>query len=149
NTLLIYYGQLAGAEEKDLMEKLRRSPYRNYIGKEYRRTEGKERVLYLMCLADNKDIKAAYEALCDQSIDKFSRIVITPAAEYEGCSFLRVYSANASKKNMLEALKKRIGTEKSVTFGSIRGEYDIYVEDDSGNAAVKTLKRISAKVGQN
>ncbi|MCM1061302.1 MAG: HAD hydrolase family protein [Eubacterium sp.] len=145
NTLLIYYEQLVGAEEKELMERLRKSPYRNYIGKEYRRTDGKEKVLYLMCLANNKDIKAAYDALCAEGIDKITRTIITPAAEYEGCSFLRIYSDDISKKNMLEVLKKRIGTEKSVTFGSIRGEYDIFVEDDSGNAAVKTLKRICGK----
>ena len=43
---------------------------------------------------------------------------------------------------MIKKLKEYVGAEKTVTFGSIEGEYDVYVGDGGGNATVKGLKRI-------
>ena len=43
---------------------------------------------------------------------------------------------------MLKILQKRIGVEKVITFGSIPGQYDVYVHDDGGNSAVKMLKKL-------
>lgn len=70
------------------------------------------------------------------------RTVLSPAAEYPGFSYLKVYDRSASKSHMLEILKARTGTEKTVTFGSIPGQYDVYVHDDGGNSAVKALKKL-------
>ncbi|MEE0111281.1 MAG: hypothetical protein UEP57_10410 [Oscillospiraceae bacterium] len=70
------------------------------------------------------------------------RIVSSPAAEYEGFTYVKLYAKNACKANMLKLLKARVGAEKVVTFGSIPGEYDVYVHDDGGNSAVKAFKRL-------
>ena len=43
---------------------------------------------------------------------------------------------------MLEILKERTGVDKVITFGSIPGEYDVFVHDDGGNSAVKAFKRL-------
>lgn len=142
NTLVIYYGTPVNDEEKDLICRMRRSPYRNYISRNYRTDSRSEKVLYIMVLADDDSIRILYKKLCLQGVDSVSRIVVSDASEYERCSYLKIYSSLASKQNMLDILKKRINIEKTVTFGSIREEYDIFVEDDSGNTAVKTLKKI-------
>ena len=44
---------------------------------------------------------------------------------------------------MLKILRERIGVERVITFGSIPGQYDVYVHDDGGNSAVKIMKRIA------
>ena len=62
--------------------------------------------------------------------------------QYEGYTYLKVYAANACKANMLKILQKRIGAERVITFGSIPGQYDVYVHDDGGNSAVKMLKKL-------
>ena len=64
-----------------------------------------------------------------------------PAVEIE-YTYLKVYAANACKANMLKILQKRIGAERVITFGSIPGQYDVYVHDDGGNSAVKMLKKL-------
>lgn len=40
------------------------------------------------------------------------RIVSSPAAEYEGFTYVKLYAKNACKANMLKLLKARVGAEK-------------------------------------
>ena len=68
--------------------------------------------------------------------------MLYPASEYEGYTYLKVYAADACKANMLKILQTRIGAERVITFGSIPGQYDVYVHDDGGNSAVKMLKNL-------
>lgn len=37
------------------------------------------------------------------------------------------------------------GAEKSVTFGSVDGDYDVIVDGSGGDAAVRTLKKLYEK----
>ena len=141
NTLLIYYGEFQNDAERDLFEKLRCSPYRNYTGKEFRVNPGRERVIYIMVLAEDATVRRIAGRI-DGEIGDAVRIVLSPAAEYEGYTYLKIYTKQACKANMLKILKERTGAEKIVTFGSIPGEYDVYVHDDGGNSAVKALKKL-------
>lgn len=141
NTLLIYYGEFQNDAERDLFEKLRCSPYRNYTGKEFRVNPGRERVIYIMVLAEDAAVRRIAGRI-DGEIGDAVRIVLSPAAEYEGYTYLKIYTKQACKANMLKILKERTGAEKIVTFGSIPGEYDVYVHDDGGNSAVKALKKL-------
>ena len=141
NTLLIYYGEFQNDAERDLFEKLRCSPYRNYTGKEFRVNPGRERVIYIMVLAEDAAVRRIAGRI-DGEIGDAVRIVLSPAAEYEGYTYLKIYTKQACKANMLKILKERTGAEKIDTFGSIPGEYDVYVHDDGGNSAVKALKKL-------
>ena len=49
---------------------------------------------------------------------------------------------NAAKKEMIKKLKEYTGADRTVTFGSIKGEYDVYIGDGGGNATVKKLKKL-------
>lgn len=141
NTLLIYYGEFRNDAERDLFEKLRCSPYRNYTGKQYRWNEERERVLYIMVLAETEAARQIGQRITRELGDRV-RTVLSLSAEYDGYSYLKIYDRNASKVNMIEILKKRTGVERVVTFGSIPGAYDVYVDDDGGNSAVKVLKKL-------
>ena len=61
--------------------------------------------------------------------------------------YLKVFSPKASKENMMSKLKEHAVTEKVITFGSIRGKYDVYINDGGGNATVKKLKKICRSHG--
>ena len=55
---------------------------------------------------------------------------------------MKVFSPNASKSEMMNKLKEYTGMEKVLTFGSIKGEYDVYIGDGGGNATVKRIKKL-------
>ena len=140
STLLIFYGELKNSAEKDLFETHRHSPFRNYIRSSYRHNDGSEKVLYLTVLAEDADISGLEERLREKLGDTV-KITVSPS-EYSGFSYLKVFSDKASKQEMIKKLKEYVGSDKTVTFGSIEGEYDVYVGDGGGNATVKRLKRI-------
>lgn len=143
STLVIYYGELQNDAEKKLFDTLRRSPYRNYTRAEFR-TE-KAEILYLLVISENEKADALYRALCEGDIARDTRVNMSESAEYSGYTYIKIYSKNASKRNMIEKLKKYVGAERVVTFGSVEGEYDIFIDDDGGNSAVKTLKKLYEK----
>ena len=145
-TLLIYYGEFRNEAEKELYETHRHSPYRNYISSEYRKKDAYERILYITVLAEKIDIFLVERRL-RQQLGASAKVSISDS-EYEGYMYLKVFSPLASKDNMMLMLKEYAGVEKVVTFGSIRGRYDVYINDGGGNATVKKLKKIYRAHGQ-
>lgn len=139
NTLLIYYGELQNDAERDMFARLRRSPYRNYTDKRYRNGQERENVLYIMALTPDSDARRIARRI-EQVLGSAVRMTLNPASEYDGYTYLKVYSRDASKANMLNILRQRIGVERVITFGSIPGQYDVCVHDDVGDAAVKMMK---------
>ena len=103
STLVIYYGELKNDAEKKLFDTLRRSPYRNYTRAEFR-TE-KAEILYLLVIAENEKADALYRALCEGDIARDTRVNMSESAEYSGYTYIKIYSKNASKRNMIEKLK--------------------------------------------
>ena len=140
STLLIYYGELHNSAEKELFESHRHSPYRNYVHSEHRRKDVNESVLYITVLAEKIDI-FLLERKLRQRLGASARISLSDS-EYAGFMYLKIFSPLASKENMMSKLKEYAGAEKIVTFGSIRGKYDVYINDGGGNATVKKLKKI-------
>ncbi|MBR5683206.1 MAG: HAD hydrolase family protein [Ruminococcus sp.] len=140
STLLIYYGELHNSAEKELFESHKHSPYRNYVRSEYRRKDMNERVLYITVLAEKIDI-FLLERKLRQQLGASAKISLSDS-EYEGFMYLKVFSPLASKENMMIRLKEYADADKIVTFGSIRGKYDVYINDGGGNATVKKLKKI-------
>ena len=141
NTLLIYYGDFQNDAERDLFARLHRSPYRNYTRKNFRSDAEGEQVLYIMSLTRTEHAEKTAGRI-RESLGLAVRVVLYPAQEYAGYSYLKVYAADACKSNMLKILQKRTGAERVITFGSIPGQYDVYVHDDGGNSAVKMLKKL-------
>lgn len=146
NTLIIYYGDFCNEAEQNLFNRLRKSPYRNYTHVSFRSgMRGAEQIIYLMVLAPDSDIERLRGALFAAGLDWETRITLTPAREYPGYTYLKIYSKEASKQKMLELLTSRSGAEKAVTFGSVEGDYDVIVDGSGGDAAVRTLKKLYEK----
>ena len=144
HTLLIYYGNFRNTAEHELFESHRQSPYRNYVKAEYRRYDHTEQILYITVLAEKSDI-LTLESMLRLELRGRARITVSQS-EYDGFLYLKVYSTDATKKNMLQKLKENTGIKKAVTFGSIAGAYDVYISDGGGNATIKKLKKLWRKV---
>ena len=140
STVLIFYSELNNYAEKELFDAYRESPYRNYISSRFRRNDETEHVLYLTVLETEAKVKMLNEAL-KSALGERVRTVITES-EWDSFMYLKVLSPLSSKQNMIARLKEYTGIEKVITIGSVKGEYDVYIDDGGGNATVKRIKKI-------
>ncbi|MFI3238355.1 MAG: HAD hydrolase family protein [Lachnospiraceae bacterium] len=137
-TLIIYYDKLYHDAEKSLYESRRTSPYRNYHQGDL--IEGTV-PFYLMTLGENTKITKLYHALKDSPMYENIRMTRTVSKEYPEQVYLKIYDKEATKQNMIDVLKDRLQVEKTVTVGTIQGEYDIVLKEDNQNKAVKKIKQ--------
>lgn len=137
--LVIYYDDTEDEVHRQLVSRLRTSPFRNYVKRPLPETEN---VVYFMLLYPGEVIENCYRILKERGITEELKIVRYAAQDYPGYSYLKIYNKNATKENMTQYLKKTLNIEKTVTFGSIPGQYDELIEDGDVNQMVRTLKRL-------
>ncbi len=137
--LIIYYQNLKNEAEKDIFEWKRKSPFRNYV-------KAKEQILdhivYLL-LIDKKDkVEDLYQSLETMSWFGEYRMVKTDSVDYPGYSYIKIYDKEATKEHMLSYLQKMLPIEKTVTFGSIEGKYDVWIKNCDNETMIKQLKKL-------
>lgn len=137
--LAIYYEELTDETQINLVKELRRSPYRNYVQR--RLPEGQE-VVYFMLLDRRERMERFYEGLAAQGITEECKVLFYDSQDYPGYSYIKIYSRNAKKENMMDYLKNLLGLEKIVTFGSVEGKYDVVVKSGDTNRVVHMLKKM-------
>lgn len=138
DALLIYYQDMEDEVNRNLINKLRTSPYRNYIKREF---PGDEKVVYFMLLDRDEKIEAFYNKLVELGYDSKLKILKYSSDEYEGYSYIKIYNKNASKANMLLYLQDKYGVKDIVTFGTIPNKYDVIVKEDSFNEMVRLVRK--------
>lgn len=138
DTLLIYYRDTPDKVNNDLVSSLRTSPYRNYIKRSF---PGDEKVVYIMALDTNERIDSFYEELVRRGYDRKLKILKYPSEDHEGYSYIKIYNKNASKERMLLYLKDSCGIQRSLTLGTIEGNYDVTVKENSFNEMVKHIRK--------
>ena len=127
DVLIIYYDELKNEAEKDIYNRLHKSPYRNYLCKERPETHP---VVYMMCIDKTEKIDKLVAELKEDEIYKELKAITYPSHEYEGYSYLKIYNKNASVQNMIDYLMSSSETSKVVTFGdNKRNECDVYCEE--------------------
>lgn len=137
---LIYYTEFHQEIEEKLYDKLRNSYYRNYV-------KGTPRLdcdcYYIMCISTHEKIREIYHQLKKSSVGQEIRMVRKLAEGMEGYTFLKIYDVSATKENMLNHLKSLIDIKKTITCGSIKGQYDILVDPrEHYKGVVKQIKNI-------
>lgn len=137
--LVIYYDETEDTVQKELVKELRRSPLRNYVQRQL--PEGEE-VVYFMLLYPKAVIEAFYEKLRAEGITEELKVLKYDSSDYPGYSYIKIYNRNASKENMIQYLKNRLGIEKTVTFGSIPNRYDVVIEPGDSEKTVRVLKKL-------
>jgi len=137
DTLLIYYRDSQDEVNQKLVEKMKRSPYRNYLKREF---PGDENVVYFMVLDKTERIEEFWNQLVILEYDKKLKILKYASDDYKGYSYIKIYNKNASKENMLLYLKEKYGIEKCVTFGTIPKKYDVLIHENSFNEVVRLVR---------
>ena len=127
DVLIIYYKELVNDAEKDIYNKLHKSPYRNYLCKKRPDTHP---VVYMMCIDKTEKIEKLVTELREDEIYKELKALTYPSDEYEGYSYLKIYNKNASVQNMIDYLMSTAETSRVVTFSdNKRNEADVYFEE--------------------
>ena len=98
---IIHYGSFNNHPEADIYEKMRRSPYRNYIGREPGRYTD---VVYLMLIDTTQRIDRLYEKMTAVGMTGQYKILKYPSRDYEGYSYIKIYHLDANRENMMQYL---------------------------------------------
>ena len=113
DVLIIYYDELRNDAEKDIYEKLHKSPYRNYLNKERPKEHS---VVYMMCVDETSKIEKLYEEIKNSDVYEELKILVYPSDDYKGYSYIKIYNKNASEKNMIDYLETSSEAKRVVTF---------------------------------
>ena len=138
DNLMIYYGEFHHETERAIFEKLRTSPYRNYVSRSYYRDCP---ILYLMGIDRTERMQALYDALGEAGLLDQVKVRFYPSGDYPGYSYLKIYERSASREAMLERLKREVGIQKSVVLTTREGCGDVVIQGGV-NQAVKRLERL-------
>lgn len=136
--LIIHYKELKSDVERAIYRQTGKSPYRNYVKRSVPKDEP---VVYYMTIQKRERAAEVFRALEEGLVLEDYKIRYYDSTDYPGYTYLKIYHKDARREAMLEELKARIGMEQTVTFGSIPGQSDIYIDDLDGNEMVKALKR--------
>lgn len=139
NMLIIQYKELKNEPQRDIYEKLHTSPYRNYT---QFNLLGESKCIYVMLIEKKEVISSLYTKLQEASFAPNLRMVTYDSTDYPGYAYIKIYNKNATRTNMIAYLKKETGLEKTITFGSIEGQYDVIISDCDHNKVVRTLKKM-------
>ena len=113
DVLIIYYDELRNAAEKDIYEKMHKSPYRNYLNKERPKEHS---VVYMMCVDETAKIEKLSEEIKESDIYDELKILTYPSDDYKGYSYIKIYNKNASVRNMIDYLETSSEAKRVVTF---------------------------------
>lgn len=136
--LVIYYAETEDEINRRLVEKLRTSPFRNYVK---RPLPGDEEVTYFMLLDRAEKIEAFYQKLSDLGFHEMLRIITYASNDFPGYAYIKIYNKNATKENMIQYLKQMMQTEEVVTFGTIPGQYDVCIETEDANKVIREVRK--------
>jgi hydroxymethylpyrimidine pyrophosphatase-like HAD family hydrolase len=137
DTVLIYYNKTDSEIYNTIVEKLRKSPYRNYIN---RRAPENENVVYYMTVDKKERIADVLSSFKAAGFDRLLKITVSDSSEYEGYTYLRIYNRNASKKNMIDYLLQMTDVKSVSTFGTIPGQYTHLITPGDSNTVVRMIK---------
>ena len=114
DVLIIYYDELVNAAEKDIYEKMHKSPYRNYLNK---KRPCDHAVVYMMSIDKTEKIEKLVGEIKESDVYDELKILSYPSREYKGYSYIKIYSKNASVKNMTDYLMNSEEIKTVVTLG--------------------------------
>lgn len=136
--LLIYYQDCEDEVYNDIVEKLRVSPYRNYMKRPLPEDEG---VVYFMMLHRTEYLRGVYERFLKLEQAKHLKVLFYESTDYPGYSYMKIYNHNATKENMLLYLQQYTKVSKVVTFGTIEGKYTHVIEPGDSNRVVRLIRK--------
>lgn len=138
DVLVICYEKEMGEVQEEILRKMRKSPYRNYMKMSDVDFQG---VVYFMMVYPDKDIEKIYQILDGEGILEELKVLKYASEEYPGYSYIKIYNKNAVRENMNRYLLEMTGASSMVTFGSISGKCDVVIRLGDENGVVRELKK--------
>lgn len=138
DVLVICYEKEMGEVQEEILRKMRKSPYRNYMKMSDVDFQG---VVYFMMVYPDKDIEKIYQILDGEGILEELKVLKYASEEYPGYSYIKIYNKNAVRENMNRYLLEMTGASSMLTFGSIPGKCDVVIRLGDENGVVRELKR--------
>lgn len=139
DVLLIYYTRNDDDINTKLVNDLKVSPYRNYIERPLPKNED---VVYFMLLDKSDRINEFYLSLMNREIASKINVITYQSGDFPGYSYIKIYDKSASKDNMLEYLKETYSFNKTITFGTIKGQYDVLINKNDANDVVRRIRKL-------
>lgn len=122
-----------------LYRKKRISPYRNYVRTDASITKD---VIYILVIDREETIDRLHKKLMEQPWAHRCRTNFDTFDCEKGEKILRIYTAEATRTNMLIYLQKHVGAPHVITFGKCDDGTDtIYIKDAGNDSMVKELKK--------
>lgn len=136
--LIIFYQDMDDEINNKMVEDLKTSPYRNYVK---RPLPQDEEVVYFMLLDKEYRIDKFYEKLVEEGLTDELKVITYLSDDYPGYAYIKIYNKNAMKENMIQYLKEMTGLNNVVTFGTIPGQYDVFIHEDDANEVVRNIRK--------
>lgn len=137
DTMIIYYRELINPAEKNLFERMKKSPCRNYIRRDPYESD---RPIYIMILDETKRINGLYEKMLAKGFGERFRILCFPAEEYKGFSYIKIYNKNSCPENMIRYLMDSCNIDKKLYIGA-GDEYDVQADSSDLDSIIRTLRK--------
>ena len=118
--------------------KKKSSPYRNYVNTE---EDIVDNVLYFLIMDRRENIERIYEKITKQPWADRVKAVFDTFDCREGELILRIYSGDATRRAMLEELRRYTGAPRTIFFSNDPSECDVVIPDAGGGHMVKELKK--------
>ncbi|MDD3221770.1 MAG: HAD hydrolase family protein [Lachnospiraceae bacterium] len=136
DVMLIFYPEPPKGVQGQFYEKYRRSPYRNYI---YGTPPENRDVVYFSILNTEEKLRHLEEEL--EKLPIFEKLRVRwEKTEYPGHFLMKILSAEATKEHMISWLRKELGVDRVMTFGTVEGKYDVLIKPGNMNKVVRTVK---------
>lgn len=121
--LMIYYKKSEDTTLQKLVEEMRRSPYRNYVERDYPKTD---EVVYIMILDKREKMELFYKELESEGITETQRVLLYDSTDYPGYAYIKIYNKNANKENMIHYLTRQLEIEDAVVLKPGKGKFPDY-----------------------
>ena len=135
--IIVHLSELTNDGIRELYERKRRSPYRNFVRGQADRYED---IIYLLTLDRTEKIDAAMARLAAEPWFSDYRVVRSAAA-MAGYTTLKIYDRNTSREAMLRELAESLAVREIVTFGPAGSLADVAVTDPGRNEVARELSR--------
>lgn len=137
NSMLIFYEHIL-PDSREMFERLRRSPYRNYI---HRTLPEGIKAVHLTVIGNKDKIDKAYDSLVERDFHHRFKLIKYDFEEKCPYAYMRVLSKEADRHRSLEKLKELTGFESCLSFGNDADTYNICVKAQEGESILKALRR--------
>lgn len=137
NSMLIFYEEIL-PDSREMFNRLRRSPYRNYIHRQLPDGQG---AVHLTAIGSKDKIDRAYESLVERDFQNRFKLIRYDFEEKVPYAYMRVLSKEADRHRSLEKLKELTGFEHCLSFGNDAETYDVCVNAREGESILKALRR--------